>query len=638
MCDPRHLVRAYSFEAEERLLPESDARRLAQMLAKHQGSKEDARDPWRNFFECFHHSTDPSDMDPITQVLTVETNHLREKWKAFIEFSTPMDRLDIRMSEPTMNGVIETVEKTTQAWQLKRNNSRFAKAKRLFHQFCKTLHSHQAFLDILPSGSEYVSIFSGTLNAVIQASTNHEKIAEGLSESLCIVSQYVNNCKPDLQLFNMEDMQTLIANLYAHIFLLLTSIMDWMMKKRIKRLLDSFNEDLPSVFDNEMGKIKDISDRIRNLASQKNRAELRSTRLTAESIARDVRAGLEGDKRHQAEMKHYAESILREQSRTSELWTFEKQQQLADNIVNLLEERAFRWLECNRAGNRTSHQQLPTSSLVLLDGSAQGIFPFLSLPLGPSANYALAVSEYTSEAIAISSRHLEDFFHRDRVRLSCDAFDLLMVPPESFREISDWASTAAPNLLWLEGPPLEGDDFENPVTMMAATVIALAEKTKLPVISYFCELRRGEKLRDGNDTMEAQAMLSLVYALIRQLIELLLPSLETSVDISEGRFKALDGCLGTWSQATSILADLGELMPGPVLCIIDGLHWLTDRGTDSYLSDLLKILHGDKWKVLLFTTGRSVVLQLELSSSEASTIDVRSFGRGVALDRQDFDE
>lgn len=213
-----------------------------------------------------------------------------------------------------------------------------------------------------------------------------------------------------------------------------------------------------------------------------------------------------------------------------------------------------------------------------------------------------------------------------------------MVPPESFREISDWARTPAPNLLWLEGPPVEGDDVENTVTMMAATVIALAEKTKLPVISYFCELRRGEKLRDGNDTMEAQAMLSLIYALIRQLIELLPPLLDTSIDLSERRFKALDGSLGTWSQATSILADLGGLMPGPVLCIIDGLHWLTDRGTDNYLSDLLKILRGDKWKVLLFTTGRSVVLQDELSRSEISTIDIHSFGRGVALDRQDFDE
>ncbi|KAF0322178.1 phytanoyl- dioxygenase family protein [Colletotrichum asianum] len=617
ISESSQIVRTYSFEVEERLPPERDAHGLAHILAQHQGSKDDARDPWRPFFESSFVSEESSDSNPITRVLAVETTQLCAKWRAFVKSSTTADRLDIKTSNPTMNGVIDLVHEVQRAWDSKRSHGRFARAKRLFHQFCGTLNSHRSFLEVLPSGNEYVSIFTGTLNVLIQASANHEKIAEGLSESLCIISQHAKEHETDRKLFGMEDMQILIADLYAHIFLFLGSIMDWMMKKRIKRLLDSFNDDLPSVFDKELDKIKDISDSIRNLSSQKARAELRSTRLTVESSARDLRAGFDGEKRHQAEMKHYAESMLREQSRISGLWTAEKQQQLFNSIVNMLEEKADRWLEYNR--DQMNRQELSSTTFISLDGPAQ-------------------VSEYTSEVVAMCSRQLEDFFHRDRIRLSHEAFDSIMVPPESFSDIGDWVRAPAPNLLWLEGPPVDGDDFENPVTMMAATVIALAEKAKLPVISYFCELRRGEKLRDGNDTMEAQAMLSLVYALIRQLIELLPPLLDTSIDFSERRFTALDGSLGTWSQATSVLFDLGGLMPGPVLCIIDGLHWLTDRGTDNYLSDLLKILRGDKWKVLLFTTGRSVVLQDELSRSEISTIDVHSFGRGVALDRQDFDE
>ncbi|KAF5500538.1 hypothetical protein CGCS363_v007333 [Colletotrichum siamense] len=617
ISESRQIVRAYSFEVEERLPPDRDAHSLAHVWAQHQGGRDDVRDPWRYFFESPFDNEESRNSNPVTQVLDVETKQLREKWKVFEGSSTAKDRLNIRLSEPTMNGVIHAVHEIQRAWDLKRSNGRLGRAKRLFHQFCGTLKSHQSFLEILPSGNEYVSIFTGTLNVLIQASANHEKIAEGLSESLCIISKHVDDCKTDLELFNMEDMKTLIAELYAHIFLFMGSIMDWMMKKRVKRLLDSFNDDLPSVFENEMNKIKGISDRIRNLASQKSRAELRSLRLTVESSARDLRAGFEGEKRYQAEMKYCAESISREQSRISGMWTAEKQQQLANSIVNLLEEKAIRWLEYNQA--QTNRQELSSTAFVSLDGPAQ-------------------VSEYTSEKVAICSRQLEDVFYRDRVRLSHEAFESIMVPPESFREIGDWVRAPAPNLLWLEGPPVDGDDFENPVTMMAPTIIALAERTKLPVISYFCELRRGERLRDGNDTMEAQAMLSLVYALIRQLIELLPPLLDTIIDLSERWFTALDGSLGTWSQATSILADLGGLMPGPVLCIIDGLHWLTDRGTDNYLSDLLKILRGDKWKVLLFTTGRSVVLQDELSRSEISTIDIHSFGRGVALDRQDFDE
>ncbi|KAF4879709.1 hypothetical protein CGCSCA1_v001046 [Colletotrichum siamense] len=617
--DSRYLVRAYSFQAEERLPPGSDAHGLAHILAEQQGSREDAQDPWRRFFEPFHSSGEQRDANPITQILAVETEQLRERWKKFVESGSAVDRLNLKLSEPTMNGVIETVQEIQRAWESKRKNSRLARAKSLFHKFCGTLHAHKALIEILPSGNEYVSIFTGTLNAVIQASANHEKIAEGLSEALCVMSQHVDDCKKELQLFDMEDMQVLVADLYAHIFLLLSSVMDWMMKKRIKRLLDSFNDDLPSVFSSEISKIQAISDRIRHLASQKARAELRSTRLTAESSARDIRAGLEGEKRHQAEMRYVGERILQEQIRSSNLWiTYaEKQQDLGDKIFNMMKENASRFFDAD--GNSPNHRQ----------------------PFHPSVLLSLndpATRDYTSEEISINSRHLEDFFYRDRVQLSCNNFDSVMIPPESFREIGDWARAPAPNILWLEGPSIDGDDSENPVTMMAETIITLAERTKLPVVSYFCELRRGERLRDGNDTMEAQAMLSLVQALIRQLIELLPPLLDTSIDLSERRFKALDGSLGTWSQATSILTDLGGLMPGPVLCIIDGFHWLTDRGTDNYLSDLLKILRGDKWKVLLFTTGRSVVLQDELSRSEISTIDVHSFGRGVVLDRQDFDE
>lgn len=47
----QHLVRAYSFEVEERLPADSNARPLARILAEHRGSAHSSRDPWRLFFE-----------------------------------------------------------------------------------------------------------------------------------------------------------------------------------------------------------------------------------------------------------------------------------------------------------------------------------------------------------------------------------------------------------------------------------------------------------------------------------------------------------------------------------------------------------------------------------------------------------
>ncbi|KAF4431043.1 hypothetical protein CFRS1_v008735 [Colletotrichum fructicola] len=188
----RQIVRAYSFEVEERLPPESDAHGLAHILAQRQRSENNAQDPWRPFFESVGASGEFSDSNPITQVLAVETSQLREKWKVFIESSTARDRINIQLSEPTMNGVIDAVHEIQRAWDSKRSGGRLGRAKQLLHQFCRTLKSHQSFLEILPSGNEYVSIFTGTLNVLIQASANHEKIAEGLSESLCIASRIVS--------------------------------------------------------------------------------------------------------------------------------------------------------------------------------------------------------------------------------------------------------------------------------------------------------------------------------------------------------------------------------------------------------------------------------------------------------------
>ncbi|OLN96119.1 hypothetical protein CCHL11_03238 [Colletotrichum chlorophyti] len=194
----RVLVRVYSFDAEERLPPSSDGHTLARILAETQDTRETARDPWRRFFEStatndkesFKELTEADESNPITKVLAVETTRLREKWLAFRDSCPAADRLDLQASEPTMAGVIDTVQGIQNAWDAKRQNGRLSKAKRLFHKFCGTLNSHKLMIQMLPSANEYVSIFTGTLNVIIQASANHEKIAEGLSEALCTMSEY----------------------------------------------------------------------------------------------------------------------------------------------------------------------------------------------------------------------------------------------------------------------------------------------------------------------------------------------------------------------------------------------------------------------------------------------------------------
>lgn len=49
--ETRRIVRIYSFEAEERLPPSSDAHALGRVLSEEEPSLEDITAPWRRFFE-----------------------------------------------------------------------------------------------------------------------------------------------------------------------------------------------------------------------------------------------------------------------------------------------------------------------------------------------------------------------------------------------------------------------------------------------------------------------------------------------------------------------------------------------------------------------------------------------------------
>lgn len=50
----------------------------------------------------------------------------------------------------------------------KKDNTRRGKVVKAFHKFCGTIDSHKAMLELIPSGNEYVSILTGSLNVVIQ--------------------------------------------------------------------------------------------------------------------------------------------------------------------------------------------------------------------------------------------------------------------------------------------------------------------------------------------------------------------------------------------------------------------------------------------------------------------------------------
>lgn len=165
--EPHQIVRSYSWEVEERLPPGSEAVVLGHVLAEDARREENQVDTWRQYFDPGDTALPTSsNTNPVTDVIAVESSRLREKWLAFRGTGPKAELLDLQAYEPSIDGVVDMVSDMTQSWRKK--SSRWQKIAGLFIKFGRTLNSHKALLEVLPQGSEYVSIFTGTLGAIIK--------------------------------------------------------------------------------------------------------------------------------------------------------------------------------------------------------------------------------------------------------------------------------------------------------------------------------------------------------------------------------------------------------------------------------------------------------------------------------------
>ncbi|KAI6409276.1 hypothetical protein MCOR23_000963 [Pyricularia oryzae] len=628
----RRLVRSYSDEVQDRL-PSSQ---LATVLAA-EARAEDQDAPllypehWRAFFEPPSHdrtSQDISPSNPLTELISVESAKLREKWTKFQTNCPVQDRLALSQTEPTMDGVIDTVTQLQTAWQKQRTHadSRTGKVRRLFHRFCGTVDSHSDLLKLLPDGNEYVSVFAGALSAIVKASVNHEHVAEGLADSLCRINDAVARVQPDLELFATDETRRLVAELYAHVFLFLGGVMDWIGERRRRRLLDSFSSSLADRFDAEVAKVEALAARVARLAAQAGRVEGRVTRVTVEAIRADQRVGLRSIQRAQAELAHRLERQQREAREQLAARAGADPKELARCIVEQLVQTGLGYFEQSgwgRAGGAVGGAVEEQGLLSPRRPDAGEV----SRDETRATTWATtpAMTTCTRDAVALHTAVYEDYFDRTRVRLPGDPSNsTVTVQASTLAALSAWTASRERGPLWLAGRPfVEARDLANPLTRLAAAFVELADRSAIPTASYFCELRRDGR---GRLSAEVQGALALAYALIRQMVELLLVEFETAVDVSAGRLARLDGTTGTWEEVVVLMGDLLSLMPPTFFCVVDGLQWLDGRDSERYLADVVGLLRRRGVKVLYTTTGRSGVLVNALEAGEAVEVQVRRRG------------
>ncbi|KAL8859318.1 MAG: hypothetical protein Q9178_004256 [Gyalolechia marmorata] len=257
-------------------------------------------------------------IEPEIAKLDVESNELTKAW-ALLREKLPSDQqINFAERPQEVGDVISLVHKMGDEWQVERQKGVSGRAKASFRRMCSRLNSHSNLLNILPSSSHYASVFCGTLQTLIQASVNYEKIADGLSRALEEISEAVDACVKDAMVFGTQAMQHNIANLYAHIFFFLRNTIDWYMGKWIKRALSSLKEDFYDRFATEVSDIKQISQAISREAQHGSHSEVRYTRILVEKLAEEAVIGRQNRERDEAERKYKQQKDAEERARDRE--------------------------------------------------------------------------------------------------------------------------------------------------------------------------------------------------------------------------------------------------------------------------------------------------------------------------------
>ena len=242
------------------------------------------------------------------------------------------------------------------------------------------------------------------------------------------------------------------------------------------------------------------------------------------------------------------------------------------------------------------------------------------------------------EDVQLYSRRLETFFDGDAIGGNVREDDQetdTFVDWSIASALQDWTVTADSRLLCIVGPHQAAR--QSMTSFIAAKYVASANKAKIPVISFFCEISHNQVSK--NSTPEVTALIALVYALIRQLINLLPFALAPGNELGPKTFEGLDGNLNTWVSAIAVLKTLLDLSPPVLLCVIDGFELLDDESTRQCLVEFVDILRirsrgydkskGSKrtFKILFTTAGRSRCLLGQLADNELVFVEQSKAGR-----------
>lgn len=384
-------------------------------------------------------------------------------------------------------------------------------------------------------------------------------------------------------MYPTRKIQELTMDLYANIFSYLSNALDWYLTRFWKRALKSFKEDLYEEFKDQISNICKIAQNIRNHASVLG----------------------------QGAQMHNLQAQLQDLRRQAGRFDAEQERKRME-VPELL-----RMSKTELAGLIASHFQgdMERVAAAPVATATKRLQPPQYISSVPDLLPASAAREL-KPAILESAAGIRTFFDQERLRPTHLPMISTLLTPAASR-LQNFASSEVSTALSISGSDAYSDQYAlGSLSNVAGGFIAFVEAAPFPVISYFCSLTSPVLVKD-DETRESQALISLVYALTWQLLELLPSEIASDIDLSSQRFRHLDGTSHTFSAALALLSDMFRLAPPVLYCTIDGLHRLDDKSTRSMLDDFVKLLlavsdehraEEQQIKILITTAGPSRAL------------------------------
>ena len=507
---------------------------------------------------------------------------------------------------PDIQFLVATVTKASATWQSGREASTVGKVKSKFQRLCDICENHSSLLAIIPKDEKYVSLLTGSLSAIVQATINHQNIAEGMADTL-------DDLGHDIDFWNrlMDEhkeipaLRQYIRELYLVVFEFFTEIFNKWSKSSWKRLLTSFDE----------GAFKQL------FTSKKDRLSV---------IERHMERHISLDFRHRTvwgleNIEKLMGKLLGNFPRQ-----LDEQRLLLDEFLQKLQEKQSFLLQ--------THQPVSVTSMITgIEGDdSEPPYPELEADPAPRTHFWFIRAEIQAELAIFTSQWMNQV---DHLIQAARQSSVLQLEDEVHYRLGTWLQGHKSDNLWIKGP--HGVPRPSPSSLTAVSLAALARTNSIPCIIYFCTFAD----HHHSELPQGVSLGLFLTSVVTQLVQLLPAQGYAGMDLSSTRFAALArGDLGV-VEKLQLIRDVRSIGPRLVYGFIDNFQVLEDRSHEAYTRDFLKTIatlctlnRESHLPENLVTTNDKAVAGTKVCFTSEGNVDGLAQAAGLQLiDTVDFD-